>query len=57
LRLLAHDSNQHGERGRADARRDAAFEHAGYRAVRLEASLIASNIEAALARIRAALLV
>jgi len=55
--VIEVDGAYHGERGRADARRDGAFEHAGYRAVRLEASLIASNIEAALARIRAALLV
>ncbi len=42
---------------RADSRRDAALERAGYRLVRLEASFIASDIEAALALIRAARLV
>jgi len=55
--VLEVDGAYHGERGRADARRDAALDHAGYRVARLEASLIVSNIEAALALIRAALLV
>ncbi|MEO8902795.1 MAG: hypothetical protein ABI627_14825, partial [Polyangiaceae bacterium] len=36
--------------------RDAALERAGYRVVRVEASLIASDIEGVLALIRAALL-
>jgi len=39
---------------RADARRDAALVRAGYRILRLEASLVTSDIEGALARIRAA---
>jgi len=55
--VLEVDGAYHGERGRTDARRDAALDHAGYRVARLEASLIVSNIEAALALIRAALLV
>jgi len=38
----------------ADARRDAALVRAGYRVLRLEASLIVSDIESALGRIRAA---
>ena len=46
----------HVERARADARRDAALERAGYRVVRLSTSLIASDISGALAVIRAALL-
>jgi len=37
------------------ARRDAALERAGYRVVRVEASLVVSDIELALDRIRAAL--
>ena len=40
---------------RLDARRDAALERAGYRVVRLEASLVIGDIESALERIRAAL--
>ena len=54
--VLEVDVAYPGERGRADARRDAALVRAGYRVVRLEGSLIASNIEAALALIRVALL-
>ena len=54
--VIEVDGAYHAEHGRADARRDAAFEGAGYRVVRLEASLIASNIEVALTLIRASLL-
>jgi len=49
------DGVYHGGRGRADARRDAALERAGYRVVRLEASRVVSDIERALWVIRAAL--
>jgi very-short-patch-repair endonuclease len=52
--VIEVDGAYHGERARADARRDAALERAGYRVVRLEASLIASDISGALAVIRAA---
>jgi len=55
--VLEVDGEYHAERAHADARRDAAFQRAGYRVVRLEASLIANDIEGALALIRAALLV
>ena len=54
--VIEVDGAYHAERARIDARRDAAFERAGYRVVRLEASFIASDIEAALALIRAAVL-
>jgi very-short-patch-repair endonuclease len=54
--VIEVDGAYHAERGRTDARRDGAFERAGYRVVRLEASLIASNIDGALALIRASLL-
>jgi len=39
----------------ADSRRNPALARAGYRVVRIEASLVVSNIESALDRIRAAL--
>ncbi len=53
--VIEVDGAYHGERGRADARRDAALERAGYRIVRLEASLILGDIELALSVIRAAI--
>ena len=54
--VIQVDGAYHDERSRADARRDAALERAGYRVVRVEASLIESDVEAVLALIRAALL-
>jgi very-short-patch-repair endonuclease len=45
----------HGGRARADERRDAALKRAGYRVLRIERSLLVSDIESALRRIRAAL--
>ncbi len=51
------DGAYHAERGRADARRATALERAGYRIVRLEASLVVSDIERALTAVRAALAV
>jgi very-short-patch-repair endonuclease len=54
--VIEVDGAYHGERGAADARRDAALERAGYRVARLSTSLIASDISGALAVIRAALL-
>ena len=54
--VIEVDGAYHDEHRRADARRDVALERAGYRIVRLEAALIASDIEGALALIRAALL-
>jgi very-short-patch-repair endonuclease len=53
--VIEVDGAYHGERARADARRDAALERAGYRVLRIAASLVASDIESALAGIRAAL--
>jgi very-short-patch-repair endonuclease len=53
--VIEVDGAYHGERGGADARRDAALERAGYRVVRVEASLVVSDIERALEQIRAAL--
>ncbi|MES1173191.1 MAG: DUF559 domain-containing protein [Myxococcales bacterium] len=54
--VIEVDGAYHVARGRADSRRDAALERAGYRVVRLSTSLIASDISGALALIRAALL-
>ena len=53
--VIEIDGAYHAERARADARRDAALKRAGYRLVRLEASLIVSDLEGALGLIRAAL--
>ena len=53
--VIEVDGAYHAERARADARRNAALECAGYRLLRIEASLIASDISGALALIRAAL--
>jgi very-short-patch-repair endonuclease len=53
--VIEVDGAYHGERGRADARRDAALERAGYRVLRIEASLVVSDIERALRRMQAAL--
>ena len=53
--VIEVDGAYHGECARADARRDAALQRAGYGVVRIEASLIASDIAVAVALIRAAL--
>jgi very-short-patch-repair endonuclease len=53
--VIEVDGAYHAEHAAADARRDAALERAGYRVVRIEASLIGSDIESALALIRASL--
>jgi very-short-patch-repair endonuclease len=53
--VIEVDGAYHGERARADARRDATLKRAGYRVLRIAASLVASDIESALAGIRAAL--
>jgi very-short-patch-repair endonuclease len=53
--VIEVDGAYHAERARADARRDAALERAGYRVVRIETSLVVSDIELARHRIRAAL--
>ena len=53
--VIEVDGAYHGERGTADARRDAVLKRAGYRVVRVEASLVVSDIEQALRLIEAAL--
>jgi len=53
--VIEVDGEYHGERPSADARRDVALARAGYRVVRIEASLVVSDIECAVAQIRAAL--
>ena len=53
--VIEVDGACHLERGHSDSRRDAALARAGYRVIRVEASLVVSNIESALERIRAAL--
>jgi very-short-patch-repair endonuclease len=45
----------HRDRARLDARRDEHLRHAGFRVIRIPAALVASNIAAAVALIRAAL--
>ncbi|MEI9938503.1 MAG: DUF559 domain-containing protein [Pseudomonadota bacterium] len=51
--VIEVDGAHHGERGGADARRDAALDRAGYRVIRIEASLV-GDIGVVLDRIRAA---
>jgi very-short-patch-repair endonuclease len=53
--VIEVDGAYHSERKRADARRDAALDRAGYRVIRIEASLVAVDIESVLESIRAAL--
>ncbi len=53
--VIEVDGAYHGVRGGADARRDAALERAGYRVVRVNASLVVSDIDRAVGEIRAAL--
>jgi very-short-patch-repair endonuclease len=53
--VIEVDGAYHAVRERADARRDAALLRAGYRVIRVEASLIVSDVESALDRIRQAL--
>jgi very-short-patch-repair endonuclease len=53
--VIEVDGGYHVARERADARRDAALDRAGYRVVRVEASLVVRDIERAVDRIRAAL--
>ena len=45
------DGGYHAGRGRADARRDRAMVRAGYRVLRLEAALVMSDLDAAVARV------
>jgi very-short-patch-repair endonuclease len=51
--VIEVDGAYHGEHARADARRDAALERSGYRVLRIAAALVASDIESAIAGIRA----
>ena len=53
--VIEVDGAYHGNRERADMRRDAALERSGYRVFRVNASLIVSDVESALALIRASL--
>jgi very-short-patch-repair endonuclease len=54
VRLVVEvDGGYHGQRRRADERRDRALARAGYRVLRLEAELIMSDLPAAAARVRA----
>ena len=49
------DGAYHAERARADANRDAVLRRAGYRVLRFRAEIVAREIEAVVACIRAAL--
>ena len=51
------DGKYHTRRPRADARRDEQLRRAGYRVLRLEAELVVRDLPAAVARIRAELVV
>ena len=53
--VIEVDGEYHAEHGRSDARRDAALACEAYRVLRLQASLIANDLESALGLIRAAL--
>jgi crossover junction endodeoxyribonuclease RuvC len=53
--VIEVDGGHHAEQARADARRDAVLARAGYRVLRLDASLVEQKLEAALARVQAAL--
>jgi len=53
--VIEVDGAYHGERGGADARRDAALERGGFRVIRIDAALVVGDIESALERIQAAL--
>jgi very-short-patch-repair endonuclease len=53
VRLVVEvDGGYHGNRGRADARRDRALARAGYRVLRLEAELVMQDVALAVARVR-----
>ena len=52
--VIEVDGAYHAERARADARRHAALVRAGYRVLRLNASLVTRDIDSALGFIRAA---
>ena len=49
------DGGYHAERHAADARRDRKLARLGYRVLRLEAALVATNVHECVARIQAAL--
>jgi len=53
--VLEIDGGYHARHARADARRDAVLARGGYRVLRLDAALVARDIEAAVSRVRAAL--
>jgi very-short-patch-repair endonuclease len=51
--IVEVDGAYHAARGRADARRDRALVHAGYRVLRLHADLVMGDLPAAVARVAA----
>lgn len=53
--IVEVDGESHAERERADARRDRALAAAGYRVLRVQASVVMSNLPAALESIRRAI--
>ena len=53
--IVEVDGGYHAHRAAADARRDRALARAGYRVLRLEASLVLGSLPEAVARVRAAL--
>jgi very-short-patch-repair endonuclease len=56
VRLVVEvDGECHADRRAADARRDAALQRAGYRALRIEAGLVMRDLAAAVALVRATL--
>jgi very-short-patch-repair endonuclease len=58
VRLVVEvDGGWHARRQRADARRDAVLERAGYRVVHLPAELVVSQLAVAVERVRKALVV
>jgi very-short-patch-repair endonuclease len=57
VRLVVEvDGGYHTERSGADARRDRALERAGYRVLRLSEELVTRELEVALGRVRAAVI-
>ncbi|HEY5377486.1 MAG TPA: endonuclease domain-containing protein [Polyangiaceae bacterium] len=54
--VIEVDGGYHAERVRADQGRNAVLVRAGYRVLRLDAALVVRDIEAAVARVREALL-
>jgi very-short-patch-repair endonuclease len=53
--VLEIDGGYHGQRRRADSRRDAVLARGGYRVLRLDEALVVLNLEAAVTLVRGAL--